>query len=131
MSSDSSVHLFKYNPTTSCTHLLLHVRAGTMAAAGADQNLIANLHNYVKINPSLAELADRLQLKRLVPVAVDRAIVDIIAPVVERSCFIACTTTQELILKAWPFLPGYEAQEIWSKDPLLKTRLEMDTGTWT
>ena len=51
------------------------------------------------LNPSLQPVAERLQLKRLVPVAVDRAIVEIITPVVERSVTIACMTTQELILK--------------------------------
>ena len=35
----------------------------------------------------------------MVPVAVDRAIVEIITPVVERSVTIACMTTQELIVK--------------------------------
>lgn len=44
-------------------------------------------------------MADRLNLKRMVPVAVDRAVADIITPVVERSVTIACMTTQELILK--------------------------------
>ena len=63
------------------------------------------LHNYVVINPSLAVVADRLQLKRVVPVAVDRAISEIITPVVERSVTIACMTTQELIMKDFAMEP--------------------------
>lgn len=64
-----------------------------------DQGLFANLHAYVQINPALAPIAERLQLKRLVPMAVDQAIVEIITPVVERSVTIACMTAQELIVK--------------------------------
>ena len=64
-----------------------------------DQGLIGNYHNHVQINPSLQPIAERLGLKRMVPVAVDRAVADIITPVVERSVTIACMTTQELILK--------------------------------
>lgn len=66
---------------------------------GAEQGLFANLHANVQINGSLGLIAERLQLKRMVPVAVDRAIVEIITPVVERSVTIACMTTQELIVK--------------------------------
>lgn len=64
-----------------------------------DQGLIGNYHNHVSINPSLQYLGEHLNLKRMVPVAVDRAVADIITPVVERSVTIACMTTQELILK--------------------------------
>ena len=59
-----------------------------------DPNIIANLHAYITINPQLAIVGERLQLKRLVPMAVDRAIVEIIAPVVDRSVTIACMTAQ-------------------------------------
>ena len=69
------------------------------APAAVDQGLFANLHAYVQINPQLAPIAERLQLKRLVPMAVDQAIVEIITPVVERSVTIACMTAQELIVK--------------------------------
>ena len=77
----------------------------TAGAPGAvDQGLFANLHAYVQINPALAPIAERLQLKRLVPMAVDQAIVEIITPVVERSVTIACMTAQELIVKVLPAL---------------------------
>ena len=71
-----------------------------------DQGLFANLHAYVQINPALAPIAERLQLKRLVPMAVDQAIVEIITPVVERSVTIACMTAQELIVKVCFLLPS-------------------------
>ncbi len=72
------------------------------APGAVDQGLFANLHAYVQINPALAPIAERLQLKRLVPMAVDQAIVEIITPVVERSVTIACMTAQELIVKVCP-----------------------------
>ena len=77
--------------------LMVAVFAG--APGAVDQGLFANLHAYVQINPALAPIAERLQLKRLVPMAVDQAIVEIITPVVERSVTIACMTAQELIVK--------------------------------
>lgn len=69
------------------------------AAASAEPGLLTKLHMYVQISPQLGPLAERLQLKRLVPMAVDRAMCDIITPVVERSVTIACMTTYELVTK--------------------------------
>ena len=81
------------------TNVLLDSGQAAQQATPQDQGLIGNYHNHVSINPSLQYLAERLNLKRMVPVAVDRAVADIITPVVERSVTIACMTTQELILK--------------------------------
>ena len=64
-----------------------------------EQTVIPNLAAYVQINPSLALFNANPNLKRVVPVAVDRAIREIIQPVVERSVTIACITTKELITK--------------------------------
>lgn len=64
-----------------------------------EQTVIPNLGAYVSINPGLNLFNQSPQLKRLVPVAVDRAIREIIQPVVERSVTIACITTKELIVK--------------------------------
>lgn len=81
--------------------ILAGEQGGLMAGSGpGDQQM--HLNAYVVINPNLQVVAERLQLKRVVPVAVDRAICEIITPVVERSVTIACMTTQELILKARP-----------------------------
>lgn len=64
-----------------------------------DQTVIPNLASYVQINPSISLFNANPTLKRVVPVAVDRAIREIIQPVVERSVTIACITTKELIVK--------------------------------
>ena len=73
---------------------------GALASmAAADPALFAKLHAFVAISPSLAAVAERLQLKRVVPVAVDRAIVEVMPPVVERSVTIACMTAYELAAK--------------------------------
>lgn len=64
-----------------------------------DPNMLPSLTTQCVINPSLGPLADRLALKRNVPMAMERAIVEIITPVVERSVTIACYTTFELVQK--------------------------------
>ncbi|BBN05282.1 CCR4-NOT transcription complex subunit 1 [Marchantia polymorpha subsp. ruderalis] len=60
---------------------------------------IPNLTAYVVINPKLAGLGQQLHLSRIVPVAMERAIREIISPVVDRSVTIACMTTRELVIK--------------------------------
>lgn len=70
---------------------------GLAPGAAPYEGLLANLHMYVQVSPSLGQYAEKL--KRVVPVAVDRAICDIITPVVERSVTIACCTTKELVTK--------------------------------
>ena len=67
--------------------------------------MTATLHQLVTINPTLASIADRIQLKRFVSMAIDRAIYEIITPVVERSVMIACTTTKELVTKDFAMEP--------------------------
>lgn len=86
-------------------------RAGAQAGGGSgsvhkqqdQQTVIPNLASYVTINPNLEVFAAQPQLKdvlkRVVPVAVDRAIREIIQPVVERSVTIACITSKELVQK--------------------------------
>jgi CCR4-NOT transcription complex subunit 1 len=73
--------------------------AAAAAASAAEPGLLTKLHTYVQISPQLGVLAERLGLKRLVPVAVDRAMCEIITPIVERSVTIACMTTYELVTK--------------------------------
>uniref|UniRef100_A0A7I4E1I6 CCR4-Not complex component Not1 C-terminal domain-containing protein n=1 Tax=Physcomitrium patens TaxID=3218 RepID=A0A7I4E1I6_PHYPA len=60
---------------------------------------IPDLTSYVVLNAKLAGLGQHLQLARVVPVAMERAIREIISPVVDRSVTIACTTTRELVMK--------------------------------
>lgn len=68
------------------------------------QTVIPNLAAYVTINPSLSVLFQNnptiaANLKRSVPIAVDRAIREIIQPVVERSVTIASITTKIIVTK--------------------------------
>lgn len=65
----------------------------------SEQMLIPSLAQYIQISPSLVLFQTAPQLKRLIPLAIDRAIREIIQPVVERSCAIAFLTTKELTLK--------------------------------
>eukprot|EP00850_Spirogloea_muscicola_P015627 SM000121S26024 [mRNA] locus=s121:298001:312953:- [translate_table: standard] len=60
---------------------------------------IPNLVAYIVYNSKLAGLSQQLQLQRTVPAAMERAIREIITPVVERSVTIACMTTRELVMK--------------------------------
>lgn len=82
------------------------------AARSSDQQetVIPNLAAYVTVNASLPQLLQTqggpglasltlASLKRSVPIAVDRAIREIIQPVVERSKTIACITTKEIVTK--------------------------------
>jgi CCR4-NOT transcription complex subunit 1 len=76
-------------------------------AADQQDTVIPNLAAYVTVNPSLPQLLQgsvlgtltTASLKRWVPIAVDRAIREIIQPVVERSVTIACITTKEIVTK--------------------------------
>ncbi|KAF1329901.1 Ccr4-not transcription complex subunit 1, partial [Globisporangium splendens] len=63
----------------------------------SESTVIPNLASYVAVNPDLP--LHNVNLRRLVPLAVDRAIREVISPVVERSVTIACITTREIILK--------------------------------
>ena len=84
---------------------------GTSNSGEQQQTVIPNLAAYVNVNPNLTQLFHQVQgsplsthisadlLKRLVPIAVDRAIREIIQPVVERSVSIACITTKAIVTK--------------------------------
>lgn len=83
---------------------------GRTALSDQQETMIPNLAAYVTVNPSLPQLLQSQggvalsslttsSLKRLVPIAVDRAIREIIQPVVERSVTIACITTKEIVTK--------------------------------
>jgi len=61
---------------------------------------------FVKIHPSIPLFQKFPDLKRCVPLAVDKAIQDII-PVVERSVQIACVTTRQLIMKDFAMEPDH------------------------
>lgn len=63
----------------------------------------AKLHQSCIISSSLGSLSERLQLPKIVPMAVDHAIAEIIFPTVERSVTIGRMTTIELINKDFAF----------------------------
>lgn len=65
----------------------------------SESMLVPNLASFITISPSLLLFQQNPNLKRLLPLAIDRAIREIIQPVVERSCAIAFLTTKELTLK--------------------------------
>eukprot|EP00736_Rhodelphis_marinus_P014468 Rmarinus@m.14689 len=67
--------------------------------AGAEGMIVSNLAQFITISPQLLPLAQKPQLKRLIVIALDHAIRDIIPPVVERSVAISCITTRELVVK--------------------------------
>lgn len=58
-----------------------------------------NLPTFITYNPSITLFTQQPILKRVVPAAIERAIREIIAPVVERSVTIAVITTKELVSK--------------------------------
>lgn len=87
-----------------------HQLAATAAAAVNDTTIIPNLAQHIVISPSLVLFQTSPHLKRFIPGAVDRAVREIINPVVERSCAIATITTRELALK--DFAHEMDAQKI-------------------
>lgn len=77
---------------------------GQSAAAAAAYtealvSMLQSLPQYVVINPQLTMFSSNAALKRLIYIAIDRAIREIIAPVVERSVTIASISTRELVTK--------------------------------
>ena len=68
-------------------------------APALDPAVIASLPNLIVISPQLSMIAERLQLKGFLNMSIERALVEIIAPVVDRSVTIACMTCQQLVCK--------------------------------
>ncbi|KAJ8507174.1 hypothetical protein ONZ45_g10423 [Pleurotus djamor] len=70
--------------------------------------ILANLLHQVFVNPQLAPLHTNPTFKRAVQMAVDRAVREIILPVVERSVTIAGISTRELVTKDFATEPNEE-----------------------
>jgi CCR4-NOT transcription complex subunit 1 len=81
------------------------VTSGSFPEGFQETTVIPNLAAYVSINVNLTLFNQHPHLKRVVPVAVDRAIREIIQPVVERSVTIACITSRELVMKDFAMEP--------------------------
>jgi hypothetical protein len=74
--------------------------SSTPSSFSSDSSMILpNLPSFVQIASSIALFNVLPHLSAFVPTAIDRAIREIISPVVERSVTIACVTTRELIIK--------------------------------
>jgi CCR4-NOT transcription complex subunit 1 len=65
----------------------------------SEQTVIPNLSSHVIVNPALAFFVKNPNYRRIVSLAMDRAIREMIQPVVERCSTIACVTMKQLILK--------------------------------
>jgi CCR4-NOT transcription complex subunit 1 len=64
---------------------------------------LSSLPNYVTISSKLAELYPEAELRKMVALAIEKAIKEIIQPIVQRNVNIALITTKELILKDFAF----------------------------
>lgn len=93
--SNVHIHGSMALPSTSADQRVTASAAFTQS----EQMLIPTLSQYIQVSPSLVLFQTSPHLKRLIPIAIDRAIREIIQPVVERSCAIAFLTTKELTLK--------------------------------
>ncbi|KAJ3039081.1 hypothetical protein HDV00_012639 [Rhizophlyctis rosea] len=80
--------------------------AAVAAAPGDDLGVgFPNLASYITFNPNLPIFSAQPSLKRIVHIAIDRAIREIISPVVERSVTIAGIATRELVIKDFALEP--------------------------
>ena len=87
------------------------INAATAPAIVIDEQggiAIPNLASYVSFNGNLPLFNGHPALKKLVLVAIDRSIKEIIGPVVERSVSIAVVAARELILKDFSSEPNEE-----------------------
>ena len=64
-----------------------------------DASLLSHLSSSCVFSSGVTVFVERLALRRLLPLALERAIREVVTPVVERSVTIACMTTRELVLK--------------------------------
>ncbi|CAH8310228.1 unnamed protein product [Eruca vesicaria subsp. sativa] len=66
---------------------------------------LPNIGNHVVINQKLSGFGMQFPFQRVVPLAMDRAIKEIVSGIVQRSVCIACQTTKELVLKDYASEP--------------------------
>ncbi|KAG5379543.1 hypothetical protein IGI04_027385 [Brassica rapa subsp. trilocularis] len=66
---------------------------------------LPNIGNLVVINQKLSGFSKHFPFQRVVPLAMDRAIKEIVSGIVQRSVCIACQTTKELVLKDYASEP--------------------------
>ncbi|KAJ0962000.1 hypothetical protein J5N97_029828 [Dioscorea zingiberensis] len=63
------------------------------------QPLISNYDSYINVNPKLTSMGLQLQFQRIIQMSLDKAIREIVSPVIQRSVTIASRTTKEMVLK--------------------------------
>ena len=80
--------------------------AEQFVSTSMDQVVIPYLGPHVVINANLPLFTRQPNLRKLVPVAIDKAIREIITPVVERSVSIACWSTKQIVLTDFVFEPN-------------------------
>lgn len=86
-----------HTPHTPLTPINLNVEEG-----------LSNLAPFITFNPNLSIFTNQPMMKKIVHLAIDRAIREIITPVVERSVTIAGISTRELIIKDFALEPNEE-----------------------
>lgn len=108
-------------PTVGVTSEPRPTPSGSAPAAGVDSGapsepyadslsfMLQNLANYIVINPQIQLFTNNATMKRMIYVAIDRAVREIIAPVAERSVTIASVSTRELVTKDFA-MEGDEAK---------------------
>ncbi|XP_039684486.1 CCR4-NOT transcription complex subunit 1 isoform X2 [Medicago truncatula] len=75
------------------------IQANTTPASFQLPTQIQSIGTHVIINPKLSGSGLQIHFQRVVPIAMDRAIKDIVSSIVQRSVSIATQTTKELVLK--------------------------------
>ena len=97
-----------YSPSTRAPAQPSTLLNGTIVTPhDSTSDLIPSLTAFVTFNPP-AFFNERPALKRLVHLAIDRAIKEIVAPVVDRSVTIAGISTREMIMKDFAMEPNEE-----------------------
>jgi len=81
--------------------------ASTSSQLESASEMVPNLAAFVTFNPP-AFFNERPALKRLVHLAIDRAVREIVSPVVDRSVTIAGISTREMIMKDFAMEPNEE-----------------------
>lgn len=83
-----------------------NAQAVNIAALLQEQTVIPNLAQYVVVNSNIQAFHNNASYRKLLALAVDKAIREIILPVVERTVSVATVTTKTLIPKDFMFEPN-------------------------
>ncbi|CAN8296001.1 unnamed protein product [Cochlearia groenlandica] len=84
---------------------LLQSTPSTMFSISQLSAALPNIGNHVVINQKLSGFSMQFPFQRVVPLAMERAIKEIVSGIVQRSVCIACQTTKELVIKDYALEP--------------------------